>query len=206
MAFIACLGCDGCDGSGKSAVIKAISSDARSRGIPVATGHWRPFPFQTHQEGLESAAADNPHGQKPRGPINSIVKLAWLGANWWLGWMGPLRRAAKDGVILFDRYHADLLVDPTRYRYGGPMSLARLASRFMPQPDLAIFLDADPEILLARKQEVTKEALERSRRAYLALAASHPRFHVVDASKPLDEVVASVLEHMRTKGGPKGGL
>ena len=62
--------------------------------------------------------------------------------------------------MLFDRYHGDLLVDPRRYRYGGPMSLARLIVRFMPQPDLVFFLDATPEILLARKQEVSHAALE----------------------------------------------
>ncbi len=103
-------------------------------------------------------------------------------------------------MVLFDRYHADLLVDPRRYRYGGPMALARLASRLMPQPDVVVFLDAEPEVLLARKQEVSREALATAREKYLVLAASHPRFRVVDASQPLEKVIEDVLKLVGTRG------
>jgi thymidylate kinase len=96
--------------------------------------------------------------------------------------------------VIFDRYHADLLVDPKRYRYGGPMCLARLASRLMPQPDLVIFLDAEPEVLLARKQEVSQKALEKSREKYLELCKMHQRFRIIDASQPLEKVVLDVLK------------
>lgn len=77
------------------------------------------------------------------------------------------------------------------------MILARLACRLMPQPDQVFFLDADPEILLARKQEVGREALERSRASYLQLIESHKRFKVIDASKPLEVVVDEVCGEIR---------
>lgn len=59
----------------------------------------------------------------------------------------------------------------------------------MPQPELVVFLDAEPDVLLARKQEVGREALEQSSNQYLQLAKSHEQFEVIDASKPLEEVV-----------------
>jgi thymidylate kinase len=99
-------------------------------------------------------------------------------------------------MVIFDRYHADLLVDPRRYRYGAPMWLARLATRVMPQPDRVFFLDAAPEVLLSRKQEVSHEALEANRRAYLNLASQNPRLKVIDASRPVDLVIADVLQQM----------
>jgi thymidylate kinase len=102
-------------------------------------------------------------------------------------------------VLLFDRYHADLLVDPRRYRYGGPMWLARLASRLMPQPDIVCFLDAEPEVLLARKQEVGREALAESREKYLALSATHRRFRIIDAAQPLEKVIEEVVRLMDRK-------
>jgi thymidylate kinase len=142
------------------------------------------------------ATADDPHGQRPRGAIASILKLGWLWLNWWVGWWKFLGAASREGVVLFDRYHADLLVDPKRYRYGGPIWLARLASRLMPQPDIVIFLDAHPDVLLSRKQEVPREALERSRQRYLDLCKSHPRFHITDASQPLEDVIASVAARL----------
>ncbi len=190
MAFYAFLGCDG---SGKSAVIDQVAAALRNTGVEVTCGHWRPLAFSAEKPDSAIQTADDPHGQIPRGTISSILKLKWLWLNWWIGWMRNLSGKSASGVVLFDRYHGDLLVDPRRYRYGGPMWLARLASRCMPQPNVVIFLDASPAVLLGRKQEVSKEALAASRERYLRLASSHPRFRIVDASQPLDAVVAEVM-------------
>jgi thymidylate kinase len=197
MPFFAFLGCDG---SGKSAVINQVATRLREAGVEVTCGHWRPVAFSAENPDSAIQTADDPHGQLPRNTLTSILKLGWLWLNWWVGWWKFLRKASRNGVVLFDRYHADLLIDPRRYRYGGPMGLAHLASRLMPQPDLVVFLDAEPEVLLARKQEVSREALEKARERYLELAKSHPRFRVVDASQPLELVVANVLDLVRTRG------
>ena len=189
MPFIAFLGCDG---SGKSAVITGIGERLRANGVAVAHGHWMPKALHRQSAVNKPIAADNPHGLPPRGAFLSMMKLMWLAVNWWLAWWRDLRRSSRRGVVLFDRYHADLLVDPRRYRYGGPMSLARLASSLMPRPDLVIYLDAPAEVLLARKQEVPLEALERGRAAYLALAARDGGIRVIDASRPLEVVLDEV--------------
>lgn len=180
----------GCDGSGKSAVIAGVTELLRKHDVVVTQGHWRPAAVGSSGNG---AAADDPHGQIPRGGIGSALKLVWLWLNWWGGWWRFLRRASASGVVLFDRYHADMLVDPRRYRYGGPMWLARLASRMMPQPDMVIFLDAEPEVLLSRKREVSGEALAAARGKYLDLCASHPRFKIIDASQPLENVIEEAV-------------
>jgi thymidylate kinase len=189
MPFIAFLGCDG---SGKSAVIQGVAARLEAEGHPVTLGHWRPKPFASSSGGTPSAA-DDPHGQAPRGFASSILKLGWLWLNWWVAWFQYLRRDSHHGYVLFDRYHGDLLVDPRRYRYGGPMWLANLASRWMPQPDRVIFLDAPPAVLLTRKQEVSEEALKRGRAAYLAMATRTPQIRVVDAGQPLAVVIDTVL-------------
>lgn len=187
MPFIAFLGCDG---SGKSAVLDCLTDRLQTKGWSVVRGHWRPVATPTLK--TESTGAEDPHGKPPRGPFASFLKLGWLWINWWMGWLGSLRHASRSGMLLFDRYHADLLVDPVRYRFGGPAWLAGVASRLMPQPDLVIYLDADPEVLLSRKQEVSRETLEKSRSAYLRLAGGNGRIRVVDASKPLLEVVGEI--------------
>jgi thymidylate kinase len=194
MHFIAFLGCDG---SGKSTVISGLSAELRKSGNEVSLGHWRPNVFSSVPNERALASADDPHGQIPRGLFSSLLKLAWLWLNWWLGWFLSLFRAKSQGYLLFDRYHGDLLVDPIRYRYGGPMRAARLAVRLMPQPDLVIFLDAEPDVLLSRKQEVSREALVASRSRYLALCESNPNCRIVDAAQSLPAVVTDVLSHIR---------
>ena len=194
MAFIAFLGCDG---SGKSAVLDRVTERTRAEGITVFRGHWRPRVVDSGESQNSRTAADDPHGQQPRGTVSSIMKLGWLWLNWWVGWWKLLSSQSRCGLVLFDRYHADLLVDPKRYRYGAPIVFARIASRLMPQPDRVFFLDAAPEILLSRKQEVGRDALERSRARYLQLAKIHERIKIIDASKPLEEVVDEVCGEIR---------
>jgi thymidylate kinase len=189
MSFIAFLGCDG---SGKSSVIGGLAEHLKVHGEEVSLGHWAPRRNGTSA----SDSAEDPHGKPPRGQIISAAKLGYLGFKWWRGWWGGLRTQSRRGVLLFDRYHADLLVDPRRYRYGGPRWLATLASNWMPQPDIVFFLDAPPEVLMSRKQEVSHEALETSRRAYLKLASQNCRLKVIDASRPVNEVIADVLRQI----------
>ena len=191
MPFIAFLGCDG---SGKSAVIQRVAEHLKSQGHAVTLGHWCPkTPGETRNR-KAAAVTDNPHGQTLRGPASSVLKLGWLWLKWKLAWAGDLGSAARGGYVIFDRYHGDLLVDPTRYRYGGPLKLAWIAHRLMPQPDRVIFLDAAPGVLLSRKQEVSREALERGRAAYRETGKRLQGFVEVDASEALDRVVARVLK------------
>src|SRR6056297_3055782 len=103
MAFIALLGCDG---SGKSAVIAGLAERLRARGVEVWTGHWRPQVLDPRTaDGDKLATADDPHGREPRGVAASVAKLAWLGANWWLGWWRDLQAKSRRGLVLYDRYH-----------------------------------------------------------------------------------------------------
>lgn len=190
MPFIAFLGCDG---SGKSAVIDAVARRVEEEGVDLERGHWRPSAIGSSNP---DAKAATPHDQAPRGRIGSIFKLLWLWCNWWLGITFRFRKANTKGIILFDRYHADLLVDPKRYRYGGSMRLARLASSLMPQPDLVFLLDAPAGILLERKQEIPIESLKTLRNKYLELQSQHNRMVIVDASQGLEHVVKTVFEQI----------
>jgi thymidylate kinase len=83
-------------------------------------------------------------------------------------------------------------VDHRRYRYGGPVWLARVLARLIPQPDIFILLDAPPEVVQSRKKEVTFEETRRQRFAYIELIGELECAHVVNASKPLDQVVNEV--------------
>jgi thymidylate kinase len=101
-------------------------------------------------------------------------------------------------VVVFDRhffsdYHAHDVAGK-----GGRTFNRRvhgfLLARVYPKPSLVVYLDAPPELLLARKGEGTLESLERRRQDYLQLAAETRHFVRVDASRPLDDVIGDVVE------------
>ncbi len=119
-------------------------------------------------------------------------------------WYRQLRAWAyvrRGVVVVFDRhffadYHAHDIAGngarPFERRVHG-----FLLAHVYPKPSLVIYLDAPPELLLARKGEGTLESLEERRRDYLDLAAETPHFVTVDASRALDEVVTDVAEAIK---------
>lgn len=124
-----------------------------------------------------------------------MAKIAVWQARYLFGWLTTLYPAkVRSTLLLFDRYYHDLLVDPRRYRFRGPMWLARWAGRMVPAPDLWLVLDAPPEILQRRKQEVPLAETARQSEAYRQLAARLHDAHIIDATQPLERVVAAAAD------------
>ena len=176
----------GPDGAGKSSVILGLVERLNQNGRAVEMRHLKPrIVFAGRGEPVTIVV--DPHGKPPRSAFLSMVKIVvWLFEEWY----AQIFLDKRDCVLLCDRYYHDLLIDPKRYRYGGPQWVARLIGGLMPRPDLWILLDATAEVLHARKQEVPLAETKRQRQAYLEFVRKQRRKVIIDASRPLDEVVA----------------
>ncbi|MGH3059243.1 MAG: ATP-grasp domain-containing protein, partial [Gaiellaceae bacterium] len=118
-----------------------------------------------------------------------------LAEEWQRALVASLQRR-RGSIVVFDRhFFADYYAydvapgqrsSPARRLHG--FVLARL----YPKPDLVFYLDAPAETLLRRKGEGTLESLARRRREYLDLGRVMSNFAVVDADRPLDDVVGEV--------------
>jgi thymidylate kinase len=186
---IAFLGPDGC---GKSSVIERLQSELSDAFRRVEYQHLRPRPCAARGAPAHVAVVD-PHGRARRSVSGSALKLL----HFWLRYLsGTIRwtypRMVSSTLVIFDRYYHDLIADPCRYRYAAPLAWARLLGRAVPQPDLVFILDAPPEIIQARKQEVPFAESARQRAAYLALVPHLRAAHVIDAAQPLNQVIADV--------------
>jgi thymidylate kinase len=180
----------GPDGSGKSSVLDGVERALEPRFAGIRRFHLRPN-LAGRRGGGEPVT--DPHGRRNRSAPSSWVKLA----AWWLdycfGYLLRVRPALRGrSLVLFDRYYDDLLVDPRRYRYGASPRLAQLIGRAIPRPDVFVVLDAPAEVLHGRKSEVSTEETRRQCEAYRRLAARLPNAHVVDAARPLPQVVAEI--------------
>jgi thymidylate kinase len=140
-----------------------------------------------------------------RGAWRALALANRLAEEWYrqfLAWSW-VRRGV---LVVFDRhffsdYYAHDVV-------GGSRSFGRrlhgfFLDRVYPKPDLVVFLDAAPEVLLGRKGEGTLELLERRRGDYLAVAAHTPSFVAIDAGRPLDAVVQDVAAAVESFAGSR---
>jgi thymidylate kinase len=152
------------------------------------------------QRGEAVTIVVDPHGKPPRSALVSLAKIfVWLMEEWYAN----LFQNQKNVLLICDRYYHDLLVDPKRYRYGGPQWAAKLVGKLIPQPRLWVLLDAPTEVLRARKQEVPLEETTRQHQAYLAFVRNQRNHAIVDASQPLDKVIADA-EHAITGAMSEG--
>lgn len=184
----------GPDGTGKSSVQAGVQATLSREFSGSVAAHWRPGILRRSEAG-DPEAVRQPHAAASRGRFVSVLKLAFLALDWAFGnllLLRPARAAAR--LVIFDRHFVDILVDPRRYRYGGPAWLADLVARLVPSPDLWILLDGTPELIRVRKDEVGTEELARLRLGYLRLAAKLEDAHIVDVSAALDEVIDRVAE------------
>ena len=184
----------GVDGAGKSSVINRVLNDL----LPVfrrsAYFHFRPYVGRSDDRG---AVVSAPHGKPLRSLPISMMKLGYYGFHYSLGYLLQVRMLlARSTLVAFDRYAHDVLVDPRRYRYGGPKWWARLVAGSAPSPDLLLLLDAPVSVTQARKREVDPADAARQRLAYRALTTALPYGVVIDAAQPLDAVVSEVERHI----------
>jgi thymidylate kinase len=184
----------GVDGSGKSSVLKRLrerQEEVSARRIYVF--HRRPRLI--HPARGPKGLPISHYGKPNHNPLISVFKLAALILDWRMGYRRQIRPLQAQGVLVISDRHSilDILADPGRYRYGGPAWFVRLAMRLAPMPDVILLLDAPEEILRARKQELDPMQTARLRKNYLDLYQHCPRCHVIDSSRPLDEVVSDIL-------------
>lgn len=192
----------GPDGAGKSTVLDRLAAEPPTWSSGAVLRHLKPSVI--HRETKDTT---DPHGVPPRGFAASVLKcLYWLfeySAGYYLH-VRPDLEAGK--LVLFDRYLLDVLVDPRRYRYGGPAWLTRLLWRVIPKPDLVVLLTAPAEVLYARKQELPLLEITRQLQAYQALVIEQRGGRIIDVSGTPGEAVRRVQEVIDSAAGRKPGL
>jgi thymidylate kinase len=156
----------------------------------------------------DSAEAAEREARPPRNPLRRVARalkrsltlINRLADEWYrqsIVWLAQ----ARGRIVLFDRHFLFDFYSSERGRSHARLPLGRrihafCLTRFYPRPDLVLLLDAPGEVLFARKGEATPELLEQRRREYRELARLVDHFVVVDATRPEDDVLARVREHI----------
>jgi len=197
---------EGVDGSGKSTVAKAVCETLAERGIKAVltrepTDSWlgdvvrRSYKKET-----------SPYTEAFLFMADRADHIVWI-----------KNKISEGHLVVTDRYSDSTVAYQAALlsnELGGSMAeyrdwLLSVNASFILRPDLTFIFDIDPEISLQRlnnRNELTKfeklEYLKKVRENYLAIAETEETKVIVDASKPLEEVIGEVLRILQSKMAP----
>jgi O-antigen/teichoic acid export membrane protein/thymidylate kinase len=193
----------GPDGAGKSTLTQKILELLGPLFASDKILQWRPQflkPRPRYFPGFNP-----PHTKPPHGLIESVARVFAVLLDYWVAYPTVIRPLlARVALVIYDRDFHDLLVDRLRYRYGGPDWLPGLVAKLLPQPGtLYLTLDAEPDVILRRKNEVAPDELRRQRGAYRDLAARLPSSTLIRTDEGLEAStsagVRAVLTYMASR-------
>jgi hypothetical protein len=137
----------------------------------------------------------NPHRAKPASKLSSLIRISYYWVDYVIGYNYFVRKDAQfDKFSVFDRYSYDLIVDPGRSRLNLPLWVRKLYVKCMIHPKIVFYLDADPEVIYKRKQELTLDEITRQNIEYKKVVTSHKRSVTLDANRSTNESVDDALK------------
>ena len=201
----------GPDGVGKSTTAAIIKQDLSPLFSQQREFHWRPqllVPRQIEPDPsdcdgvLREMFSQNRHGDPRRGLWISIARMLGVMLDYWIGYFTLIRaHLGRSGLIVFDRYYHDILVDSMRYRYGGPKwLLGALRFTLPPWRVFFIILDADEQIVYSRKQELALCEIKFQRAAYRDLSTKLTSAMLLRTDSGLEvcrnQALRGIVEHL----------
>jgi len=187
----------GPDGSGKTTLVDALLQTELAGENVLRIRR----PGVLYRRTPEGIVVTEPHAKPPYSPLASVAKVAYLLTDELLGWAFRLKPfVRRGGTVVIERGWWDLAVDPRRYRLQEHAGLLWRVGRFLPSPDLLVVLEADPDVLLARKEEISRAELVRQMRAWRELLPAKQRRVYIDAGRPPEVVLRDTATALRSGG------
>lgn len=196
----------GPDGSGKSTIAGLVLERVSGSFHGGRIQYWRPYLFpamgrlKLWNPSEEPAENPNPHDHPQQNVIKSLLRFFYYFLDYIIGYPFKIYlQKVKKEIIIFDRYYYDYLVDLHRYQFNIPQWLPEFLLPLIPAPDLTIYLDAEPETLFERKQELSLPELTRQISSFRTLLPRLPQAYLVNTERPIDEIVRDISSYILEK-------
>jgi thymidylate kinase len=160
----------GVDGAGKSTVIENIAFRIEKQlRKPVVILRHRPsiLPIlSVWSKGKKQAHLDViaglPRQGKNKSILSSLARFSYYYLDYLLGqFVVYFKYTFRGKVVIYDRYYFDFINDSKRSNIVLPKKITSFLYRFLLSPKFNFFLFADADIILKRKEELTKATIEK---------------------------------------------
>jgi hypothetical protein len=175
----------GTDGFDSETIVESLLSILQFSAVLVEARDFGPMSGSSSQLPAENSHVDL-HAETSRGLFGSVASvLRWLHQEWTSQFLGNRNLTLRISQNNF----CDLLIDPHRYGYRGPMWFARFADRFFPPAILWILLEPVLGKSNSRKLELSSAETLKQREGYLSFIRTRNRYVILDAGKAVESIV-----------------
>jgi len=202
--FLAVLGPDG---SGKTSIVNALHRcidkglfeavlcyHANVAILPLLKTFKRIFFGENSTQVTQNEIAVQPGMVEPHSLIRSLIYVLYYSVDYCLGWFSIRDAMWKNQLVVFDRYFYDFFYQRQNRKL--PHWLLWLISRFVPKPDLVVCLKANPNVIYARKPELSPEEIEIQCDIVGSLASRLPNSVIVRTDQPIERTIQEVESHV----------
>jgi hypothetical protein len=125
------------------------------------------------------------HGKAAYGyAVSVVIIVLWLLREW----LSQLIGKKNDTLRIFNNYYHDLLIDPIKYRYNGPLWIARLVGKLLPSPDLWVLLDPGMEGAHSNNHNIFSAEAQKMLDTYRSFVKTRKRYIILDAHQSVNTI------------------
>lgn len=168
----------GVDGSGKSTLIRDLTNELRHKGLKIKNCYVFPGFFKRYQVTDASITNPTPHGEPPRGFIQSCFYQILWSSEFILGAISERYKRYQGQHIIYDRFVYDLIIDPARYRLSNTFIIRLTAKLF--KNDIVIVVGGDDIIIYERKKETSLQETAAQQKRLKEFIRNRPGSFFID--------------------------
>ena len=195
----------GPDGSGKTTILEIVENELSQIFREVKVNHFRPTVIPRIAEIFNKAGLkkevdkdySNPHRGGKTGRLSSLVRLFYYIFDYIYGYRKIVKPVLfRRGVVIFDRYYTDIVADSKRSRINIPYKVIMSLKFLIPNMKYNFLVYVEPDNILARKQELTKEQILDIYKKLDYILENDKSYTKIDNNQDVNITVSNILNHI----------